>query len=517
MSVNERTGLASDNQVDNEKGRDLASIPTLPREEQDEEGPSPSRFIPLKYRLIAFSMVVFFNTSSSFSESTLSPLKSTFREQLKVTNAQYGAISSASSLVNTILPVIGGLGIDYWGATYASIICSTFIMLGAIISAAGSNTSRFGLVVGGRILMGFGSMVIESAQLKLYTHWFRGSNLALAIGVDLAWSRVISVISRSTAVPMSMINGWWGWALWIPAFTTVANLIICIMYWAYERRVPKQYRPPLGKDAARKEGALRKAIEFNKISRCDPRFFWLFAGIQLFQTSVVGVYSSNLADIQTQTRGTSKLAAGYNSSLQSVVPIVMIPLVGAFIDRFGMRMYFISWTAMMYVIVIGLIGLTQVHPLGPIILGSFALSTYAIPFSASIPVMIGDADMLGTAIGIWKAFGNGGIIVFDVAAGAIQDLSGTNSYDNVIYLLMAYKSLQILYGFFFAWLDGKWLANSLRKGEKERVAIREAALANNVVLPGWKPSKWGMWIVMGELVALTITAWVVYIVYSLGK
>ncbi|WWD09701.1 hypothetical protein V865_007829 [Kwoniella europaea PYCC6329] len=153
MSVNERTGLALDNQVDNEKGRDLASIPTLPRDEQDEEGPSPNRFIPLKYRLIAFSMVVFFNTSSSFSESTLSPLKSTFREQLKVTT-----ISSASSLVNTILPVIGGLGIDYWGATYASIICSTFIMLGAIISAAGSNTSRFGLVVGGRILMGFGSM-----------------------------------------------------------------------------------------------------------------------------------------------------------------------------------------------------------------------------------------------------------------------------------------------------------------------------------------------------------------------
>ncbi|OCF54367.1 hypothetical protein L486_08281 [Kwoniella mangroviensis CBS 10435] len=506
MSVNERTGLASDNQVDNEKGRDLASIPTLPREEQDEEGPSPSRFIPLKYRLIAFSMVVFFNTSSSFSESTLSPLKSTFREQLKVTNAQYGAISSASSLVNTILPVIGGLGIDYWGATYASIICSTFIMLGAIISAAGSNTSRFGLVVGGRILMGFGSMaqaIYSLVSRKQSSPCYRSRP-----GVEQGTICDFEKYGSPNEYDQRLMG--------IPAFTTVANLIICIMYWAYERRVPKQYRPPLWKDAARKEGALRKAIEFNKISKI-PRFFWLFAGIQLFQTSVVGVYSSNLADIQTQTRGTSKLAAGYNSSLQSVVPIVMIPLVGAFIDRFGMRMYFISWTAMMYVIVIGLIGLTQVHPLGPIILGSFALSTYAIPFSASIPVMIGDADMLGTAIGIWKAFGNGGIIVFDVAAGAIQDLSGTNSYDNVIYLLMAYKSLQILYGFFFAWLDGKWLANSLRKGEKERVAIREAALANNVVLPGWKPSKWGMWIVMGELVALTITAWVVYIVYSLGK
>ena len=61
---------------------------------------------------------------------------------------------------------------------------------------------------------------------------------------------------------------------------------------------------------------------------------------EIFQTSVVGVYSINLADIQTQTRGTSALAAGYNSSLQSVVPIVLIPLTGAFFDRFGMRMFF---------------------------------------------------------------------------------------------------------------------------------------------------------------------------------
>jgi len=62
--------------------------------------------------------------------------------------------------------------------------------------------------------------------------------------------------------------------------------------------------------------------------------------LEVFQTSVVGVYSINLADIQTQTRGTSTLAAGFNSSLQSVVPIVLIPLLGAFFDRFGYRMLF---------------------------------------------------------------------------------------------------------------------------------------------------------------------------------
>lgn len=131
--------------------------------------------------------------------------------------------------------------------------------------------------------------------------------------------------------------------------------------------------------------------------------------------------------------------------------------------------------------------------------------------------MVGDPALLGTAIGIWKAFGNGGIIVFDVAAGAIQDRSGNNNYDNVIYLLMAYKSFQILLGFFFFWLDGKWLGRSLRMPEKERLAFQEIVLRTGVQLKGWQPSRTAMFLVVGELAALTITAWAVYLVYAIGK
>ena len=172
-------------------------------------------------------------------------------------------------------------------------------MIGAIVSAAGANTMAFSMVIGGRVLMGFGSkslqttsasrespdradrigMLIESAQLKLYAHWFQGSHLALVIGIDLAWSRVLSVVSRASAVPMSRIDGWWGWGLWIPAFVTVANLVICIMYWAFERRVPKQYRPPLGKEARDGEGKLRRRIDIATLHKL-PAFFWLFCGIR---------------------------------------------------------------------------------------------------------------------------------------------------------------------------------------------------------------------------------------------
>lgn len=47
---------------------------------------SEIRAIPTSYKLLAFSMIIFFNTSSSFSESTLSPLKGIFRAELGVTS-----------------------------------------------------------------------------------------------------------------------------------------------------------------------------------------------------------------------------------------------------------------------------------------------------------------------------------------------------------------------------------------------------------------------------------------------
>ena len=69
-------------------------------------------------------------------------------------------------------------------------------------------------------------------------------------------------------------------------------------------------------------------------------FFWIFCGSQVLQNGAVSTYTANLADIQTQTRGTSTLAAGYNSSLQGVIPIVLTPAVGWFFDHYGWRMAF---------------------------------------------------------------------------------------------------------------------------------------------------------------------------------
>lgn len=52
--------------------------------EADEE--LDKREIPMRYRLAAFSMILFFATGSSYCESTISPIKSILRKQLKITS-----------------------------------------------------------------------------------------------------------------------------------------------------------------------------------------------------------------------------------------------------------------------------------------------------------------------------------------------------------------------------------------------------------------------------------------------
>lgn len=51
----------------------------------------------------------------------------------------------------------------------------------------GSNFESFGLVIGGRIILGLGSTVIESIGSKILAHWFQHRGLALVYGLDISW------------------------------------------------------------------------------------------------------------------------------------------------------------------------------------------------------------------------------------------------------------------------------------------------------------------------------------------
>lgn len=121
-------------------------------------------------------------------------------------------------------------------------------------------------MVGGRVFMGLGSIVIESTQSKLYAHWFTGTNLAFVVALDLAWRSVVTIVARATAVPMSNIDGWYGWALWIPAILTTLCVGIVIGYLYYEKTVPAEYRPVIAAHTAEIVGWRRWKLAMKRVT-----------------------------------------------------------------------------------------------------------------------------------------------------------------------------------------------------------------------------------------------------------
>ncbi|KAK7754279.1 hypothetical protein SLS62_003858 [Diatrype stigma] len=428
-----------------------------------EEEPERPRDFPLAWKLIALSCGIVLSWGSSFSENTLGPLKSTLIKQLDITNAQ------------------------------------------------------------------------------ILAHWFQHRGLGLVYGLDLSIGKLIVLIAKATAVPMRDASSFWGWALWIPAIVCFANLLQNILYvwWAWTR--PAWTHMPSGRQQAKTEAARQRksaqaehrssseVIAANTIDTRNscarwfqtlwtvlgnvPRLFWVLVCTQILQAGVVGGFSGLSADIIKETRGSTEQVAGYTSAVQQVIPVVCAPLVGAFFDFFGHRMAFVSLTSTIWILVYCLIGYSQTNALGAMVIASVASTMNALPFLASIPLIVPSQLQLGLVFGIWKAFNNSGSVIVDMIAGRLQDITPGGTYKHVIAFFVAVKGIEFCLGLFYGVLDRRYLAGIMTLSEKKRMRLEQEDKIGNPI--GREPAKIFTIVGFTLLCSLIIIAWVLFIKYSL--
>ncbi|KAF9876776.1 major facilitator superfamily transporter [Colletotrichum karsti] len=522
------TPARSDSDPDEKRIAEVTDVPS--------GGVVEIRDFPWAWKATALVCGVALSWGSSFSENTLGPLKSTLIKQLDINNSQYGAISSATSLVNTILPILGGYGLDHYGVEWGSMACSIAIFIGAVISAAGSNQDSFTLVVTGRVIMGFGSTVIETCTSKILAHWFQHKGLGFVYGLDLAIGKLIVLIAKATAVPMRDASSFWGWALWIPAIVCFANLLQNIFYVWWARSRPEWTHMPTGQKLALEVRARERAQRGNGNNDAStfrtratartltalpdwgalvrvPRFFWLVACTQILQAGVVGGFSGLNADIITRTRGSTAQLAGYTSAVQQVIPVVCAPLIGTFFDYVGYRMVFVSLTSAIWILVYCLIGFTQTNALGAMVIASVASTMNALPFLASIPLIVPNQLELGLVFGIWKVFNNSGSVIVDMIAGRLQDITPGGTYERVIAFFVAVKGLEFCLGLFYGVLDRRYLAGILSISNKKRMEIEQEGKLGDLV--GRRPARPYTAVGIALVCSLIIIAWVLFIKYSI--
>lgn len=187
-------------------------------------------------------------------------------------------------------------------------------------------------------------------------------------------------------------------------------------------------------------------------------------------------------------------------------------------DLFGRRMYYVSACAALWVLVFALLAFSSVNVYLPVVLGSVALSFNALPFIASVPLLVPNQASIGTAFGIWKCFNSAGSVTMDVAFGAVQDLTprGRSQFNNAFSLLIALKAVDVVYGLGYHVLDRRYFGGVLKLNERQLREKTPTESEKERTQALRKPIK--EWTVAGcaLLVAFVTTGYVLYIVYSIG-
>ncbi|KAJ1977827.1 hypothetical protein H4R33_006134, partial [Dimargaris cristalligena] len=172
---------------------DLQSSPNSPTLSSDQPPPDSNAQAKAqlwRFQALALVCALLLSVGGHYSAHTLSALKATVKKDFGISNTQYGLLQSAVSLVNTVLPVLGGLFIDAFGTSSGSILATSFILIGTSVVAMSTHYQSFPIMVVGRLLYGLGSGTIVTIQETILSHWFTGKGLAMTIALQIATARL---------------------------------------------------------------------------------------------------------------------------------------------------------------------------------------------------------------------------------------------------------------------------------------------------------------------------------------
>lgn len=382
---------------------------------------------------------------------------------------------------------------------------------------------------------------------QFFYHWFGAAGLAFPFGLENAIASSTGLISGNVAIPIRNATGWYGWSFWVPCFLCAFSLGVSIFYVIFERTVvPNEFRlkpacehegnddvdasandmsaagtlPQQHQQRATTKSSRAKALLLTQwhILFQLPWAYLMLPATQLLQSGAAGGFSVNSADI-IRLRGYTEETAGFLSTGRKVLPILLSPLVGALVDRYGHRFHLVALAPVLWIVACALLGWADhVHPLAALVFASLASVINAMPLQICIPLLVADQNKLGTAFGLWRAFNNSGSTIMDVVFGVLQDNTAGQGYSQVLLVAIGFKALAFALGVAYIVIDFRYLGKGMTMTRKQRQA-REAAVVNAATDPLTKreAKPWFTWFTLGLLLSMIATAWTVFMVYLIGE
>ncbi len=295
-------------------------------------------------RWTALVVVAFTMLCGYFLTDVMSPLKPMLEQELRWTSTDYGIFTSAYGWFNVFLLMLifGGIILDKMGVRFTGLGACSLMVAGCFIKYAAVSgllplegvtiaglKGQVAVAALGYAVFGVGIETAGITVSKIIVKWFKGYEMALAMGLEMATARLGTMLAMSVTVPFAKLCGSISAPILLCLVMLCIGLIAFIVYTVMDRRLDAS-------EAAVATDASDEAFRLSDIWLIvRSRGFWLIALLCVLFYSAVFPFLKYATDLMVNKYGLAPQVAGVIPSLLPLGTLFLTPLFGNLYDRRG--------------------------------------------------------------------------------------------------------------------------------------------------------------------------------------
>src|SRR4030066_1362555 len=294
-------------------------------------------------RWTALAVVAFTMLCGYYLTDVMAPLKPMLEKELLWNSAEYGFFTSAYGWFNVFLLILilGGIILDKMGVRFTGKMATIIMVVGTAIKYWAISTHLLDghqilgmkaqvVVAGlGYATFGVGVEVAGITVSKIIVKWFKGKEMALAMGLEMSTARIGTTLAVATSIPLANALGGVSKPVLLALILLCIGMISFFLYTIMDKKLDKSIAD---------EGLTESEESFSLkdfVFIITNKGWWLIAILCLLFYSGVFPFIKYATDLMINKFHVAEEYAGLIPGMLTVGAIALTPLFGNVYDRKG--------------------------------------------------------------------------------------------------------------------------------------------------------------------------------------
>lgn len=328
-------------------------------------------------RWVALAVVSFTMLCGYYLTDVMAPLKPMLEKELLWNSTEYGFFTSAYGWFNVFLLmlILGGIILDKMGVRFTGKMATIVMVIGTAIKYWAISTHSLDgmqmlgmkaqvVVAGlGFATFGVGVEVAGITVSKIIVKWFKGKEMALAMGLEMATARMGTALALATSVPIAHAFGSVSAPILVCLIMLCIGMISFFIYTFMDKKLDASLLAANNNESEEEESFRISDILFI----VKNKGWWYIAILCVLFYSSVFPFLKYASDLMVNKFGIKPELAGTIPAMLPFGTMLLTPLFGSVYDRKGKGAS---------IMILGAVLLIFVHAM------------YSIPFLRQTPVAI---------------------------------------------------------------------------------------------------------------------------------